>query len=86
MDNQALSIVRPVLVKKWATDDDFTAHMNTIYRLYNKERKTLKQVMEHMEREHYFFATCVSPGPCRPRNTRRPICAKVPWANVHRFQ
>lgn len=57
MDYQNLTIVRPVPVKRWATEDGFTAHMGTIFRLYDTERKTLKQVMEYMKREHNFFAT-----------------------------
>lgn len=44
-------------VKKHATNEDFARHMPTIVRLYSAEKKTLKQVIEIMEREHQFFAT-----------------------------
>ncbi|KAK3324990.1 hypothetical protein B0H66DRAFT_108244 [Apodospora peruviana] len=43
--------------KKWASDEDWELHKPTITRLYVKENKRLWQLVDHMEREHGFFAT-----------------------------
>ncbi|KAH8880574.1 hypothetical protein GQ53DRAFT_535268 [Thozetella sp. PMI_491] len=43
--------------KKWATQDDWETYRPKITRLYDKEDKTLAQVMDILEREHGFHAT-----------------------------
>lgn len=46
-------------LKKWASEDEWTIHRPKICRLYLHERKTLKEVMAAMERDHDFYATYV---------------------------
>ncbi|PSR97780.1 hypothetical protein BD289DRAFT_74452 [Coniella lustricola] len=46
---------------------DWTKHMDTIKRLYIDEDRTLKEVLEIMERDHNFVATAMSGAP-RPKS------------------
>ena len=41
----------------WPTEVDWALHRSTIKRLYLEENKTLKELMEIMEREHALKAT-----------------------------
>lgn len=43
--------------KTYATAEAWDCHRDTIVRLYQGERRTLKQVKEIMERDYLFFAT-----------------------------
>ena len=46
-------------LKKWAAEEEWTIHRPKICRIYLHERKTLKEVMATMERDHEFYATYV---------------------------
>ena len=43
--------------RKWAKAPDWLAAMPTIKKLYKDERRTLKEVMTIMEKDHNFYAT-----------------------------
>ncbi|KAH8887144.1 hypothetical protein GQ53DRAFT_327200 [Thozetella sp. PMI_491] len=43
--------------RQWAKAPDWLAAMPTIKKLYKDERKTLKEVMDIMEKQHNFYAT-----------------------------
>ena len=49
---------RQIQPRPWATAEDWEQHKVKITRMY--QRKTLKEVMEYMERMHSFYATSVS--------------------------
>lgn len=45
---------------RWPNEEDWATHRSTIKRLYLDENKTLKEVMEIMNREYLVKATLVT--------------------------
>ena len=64
-------------LKKWASEEEWTIHRPKICRIYLHERKTLKEVMATMERDHEFYATYV----LNPTLIRRSLRARLSAAS-----
>jgi hypothetical protein len=58
--NSSLASSTVVSRDRWPNEEDWATHRFTIKRLYQDENKTLKEVMEIMNREYLVKATLVT--------------------------
>ncbi|KAL2015637.1 hypothetical protein VTK56DRAFT_5077 [Thermocarpiscus australiensis] len=52
-----MDLAKPGMQQLYASPEDWAAHRDTVTRLYLDEKRTLREVIEYMAKNHGFFAT-----------------------------